>query len=406
MRDWFWLLSSVLLSPALASAEGWPQFRGPGGEGHSAEGDLPITWSETENITWKTPVAGRGWSSPVLNDDQVWLTTADQEGHSLRAVCLERETGRLLRDVEVFHKEKPGRINRKNSHASPTPILEDNRVYVHYGAHGTACLSIDGKTIWKTVLEHNHGHGPAGCPALFGDLLIISCDGRSDQFIVALDKNTGGIDWKRGRPDGRHAYSTPLVIQVNGNNQIVSTGGDRVTAYDPLTGEEIWWSRYVGYSLVPRPVYGHGLVFICSGFDPPATLFAIRPDGQKDVTDSHVVWTRKRGVPLSPSPLLVGDELFIVSDEGVAACLDARTGEQHWRQRLGGNFSASPVYAAGRIYFLSEDGVTTVVADGPSFKRLATNRLDGRTLASIAVSDGAIYLRTDSHLYRIESKGE
>jgi outer membrane protein assembly factor BamB len=254
-----------------------------------------------------------------------------------------------------------------------------------------------------TRLDYNHGHGPAGSPALYGDMLIISCDGRSQQFIVALDKHTGKIVWKRDRPDGRHAYSTPLVIQVDGKSQVVSTGGDRVNAYVPLTGEKIWEARYVGYSLVPRPVYGHGLVYICSGFDPPATLYAIRPDGQGDVTDSHVVWTLKRGVPLTPSPLLVGDELFIVSDRGIAACLDARTGSQHWRQRIGGNFSASPVYAAGRIYLLNEDGGTTVIAAGPRFKRLAMNQLEGRTLASIAVSDGAIYLRTDKHLYRIES---
>lgn len=406
MREWLWFLSAVLLVPASASGEGWPQFRGPGGEGHSTEQRLPLTWSESDNIAWKTPIAGRGWSSPVLNDEQVWVTTANPEDHSLRAVCLERETGRMLHDIEVFRKEKLGRINRKNSHASPTPILEDKRVYVHYGAHGTACLSIDGATIWRTILEYNHGHGPAGCPVLFGDLLIISCDGRSNQFIVALDKRTGEIVWRRERPRGRHSYSTPLVIQVNGKDQVVSTGGDRVTAYVPLTGKEIWWSRYVGYSLVPRPVYGHGLVFICSGFDAPATLYAIRPAGQGDVTDSHVAWTLKRGVPLTPSPLLVGDELFIVSDDGVAACMDARTGEPHWRERLVGSFSASPVYAAGRVYLLSEGRVTTVVAAGPAFERLATNRLDARTLASIAVSGGAIYLRSDTHLYRIETSGE
>jgi len=395
-----------MLVPASASGENWPQFRGPGGEGHSVEQRVPLTWSETENIVWKAPIAGRGWSSPVINDEQIWLTTADPEGHSLRAICLERKSGWLVHDVEVFHKEELGRINGKNSHASPTPILEGNRVYVHYGAHGTACLSVDGQIIWKTVLEYNHGHGPAGCPVLFGDTLIISCDGRRDQFIVALDKRTGEIVWKRERPEGRHAYSTPLVIQVDGKSQVVSTGGDRVTAYDPLTGKEIWWSRYVGYSLVPRPVYGHGLVFISSGFDPPATLYAIRPDGQGDVTESHVEWTLKRGVPLSPSPLLVGDQLFIVSDDGIAACVDAKTATQHWRQRLGGDFSASPVYAAGRVYLLNEEGVTTVVAADTSFKRLAINRLDGRTLASIAVSDGAICLRTDSHLYCIESEGE
>jgi outer membrane protein assembly factor BamB len=262
---------------------------------------------------------------------------------------------------------------------------------------------MDGKILWKTHLEYNHGHGPAGSPALWGDLLIISCDGRSDQFIVALDKHTGDIVWKRERAEGRHAYSTPLVIQVDGKSQVVSTGGDRVTAYDPSTGEEIWGVRYVGYSLVPRPVYGHGLVFISSGFDPPATLYAIRPEGQGDVTDSHVEWTLDRSVPLTPSPLLVGDELFLVSDQGIATCLDAKTGTEHWRERLGGKFSASPVYAAGRIYFLNEEGGATVIAAEPSFQQLATNQLDGRTLASIAISGSAIYLRTDTHLYRIES---
>lgn len=406
MREPFWLLASVLLASALAQGEDWPQFRGPDGDGHSVERHLPLHWSETENVAWKVPIAGSGWSSPVLKDDRIWLTTADTEAHSLRAVCVDRETGQRLHDIEVFHKETLGKINGKNSHASPTPILEGERVYLHYGTHGTACLSTDGNILWKTTLEYNHGHGPAGSPTLWGDLLIISCDGRSDQFIVALDKRTGKIVWKRDRTDGRHAYSTPLVIQVNGKSQVVSTGGDCVTAYDPNTGEEIWRSRYVGYSLVPRPVYGHGLVFIGSGFDPPATLYAIRPDGRGDVTDSHVAWTLKRGVPLTPSPLLVGDELYIVSDDGIATCLDATTGAPHWRNRLRGNFSASPVYAAGRIYLLDEEGRTTVIAAAPSFQPLATNPLDGRTLASIAVSGGAIYLRTDTHLYRLESSGE
>jgi outer membrane protein assembly factor BamB len=393
----------MLMAAFPALGGDWPQFRGPDGQGHSSERRLPLTWSETENIVWKVPVDGRGWSSPVLKEGQIWLTTADPEGHFLRAVCLDRETGVKRLEVDVFRKEAPGRINGKNSHASPTPILEGERVYVHYGAHGTACLSNDGEIIWKTVLEYNHGHGPAGCPVLFEDMLIISCDGRREQFVVALEKHTGEIRWRSDRPEGRHAYSTPLVIQVDGRSQLVSTGGDRVVAYDPLTGEEIWWSRYVGYSLVPRPVYGHGLVFVCSGFDPPATLYAIRPDGREDVTDSHIAWTLNRGVPLTPSPLLVGDDLFIVSDDGIATCLDAKTGTRHWRRRIEGNFSASPVYTAGRIYLLSEEGVTTVIGADRSFEELATNRLDGRTLASIAVSSGAIYLRSETHLYRIQS---
>ncbi len=343
---------------------------------------------------------GRGWSSPVIQDEQIWLTSAVDSGHSLRALCLHRQDGRVLHDVEVFHEQNPAPIHSKNSHASPTPLLEGKRVYLHYGAHGTACLSSQGQVLWKTKLQYQHGHGPGGSPVLFGDLLILSCDGTDVQYVVALDKHTGKIRWKQNR-NGKMAYSTPLLIHHQGADQVVSTGGDRVVAYNPLNGEEIWWSRYDGVSLVPRPVFGLGLVFICSGFTAPL-LYAIRPNGNGDVTETHVVWSRRRGVPLNPSPLLVDEELYIVSDRGIATCLDAHSGKTYWRERLAGEFSASPVYADGRIYFLNEEGETTVLSPGTEFKKMATNSLDGRTLASLAVSGKAIYVRTDQHLYRIE----
>ena len=404
MRKRAWLLAVSLLVAGEAEAEDWPEFRGPDGQGHSTENRLPLTWSESHSVAWKVPVPGRGWSSPVLQGEQIWLTTAQSDGRSLRAVCLDRQTGRLQKNVELFRLDEPGPVHRKNGRASPTPILEGQRVYTHFGAFGTACVSTAGEILWKTVLQYNHRHGPGGSPTLFGDMLVISCDGYDDdQFVVALDKGTGEIRWKNERPDAQHAYSTPLVIQVDGRSQVVSTGADRVVAYDPANGKEIWSSRYVGYSLIPRPVWGHGLVYVCSGYDPPATLYAIRPDGRGDVTGTHVEWTLDRGVPLTPSPLLVDDELYLVSDNGIASCLDAKTGKLHWRHRLGGEFSASPVYADGRIYLLSEDGVTTVVAPGRTFTELAVNRLAGRTLASMAVSQAALYIRTDEHLYCIEA---
>ncbi len=389
----------VLLQATLAVGEDWSEFRGPSGQGHSSERGLPLVWSETKNISWKVPISGHGWSSPVIQRDQIWLTTALDQGHSLRAICLAPDKGQILHDVEVFRKDNPGSIHSKNSHASPTPILEGNRVYVHYGANGTACLSDDGSILWKTKLEYQHGHGPGGSPVLFQDLLLISCDGTDIQYIVALDKHTGKIRWKRDR-GGRMAYSTPLIIRVNSTDQLVSTGGDRVVAYNPLTGKELWWVRYDGYSLVPRPLFGLDLVFICSGYSPPY-LYAIRPDGKDDVTESHVVWRVRRGAPLNPSPLLVGKELYMVSDRGIASCLNATTGESYWRERLGGEFSASPVYADGRIYFLNEEGQATAVSPGTEFKKLATNSLDGRTLASMAVFEQSFYVRTDRHLYRI-----
>jgi len=220
---------------------------------------------------------------------------------------------------------------------------------------------------------------------------------------VALDKRTGKIRWKSPRK-GYQAYTTPLKIQVEGKDQLISPGAYRAIAYEPLTGKEIWSVRYgEGYSNVPRPVYGHGLVFICSGFE-QAELLAVRPDGRGDVTDSHIAWSLKRAVPLTPSPLLVGDELYLVSDNGIASCLDAKTGKAHWQQRLGGNHSASPIFADGRIYFLNEEGESVVIKPGKEFKKLATNQLDGQTLASMAVSDRSIYIRSANHLYRLRQQ--
>ncbi len=385
-----------------AQEEDWPQFRGPGGQGHASSRGLPMEWSETKNIVWKVSLAGQGWSSPVIQGEKIWLTTSVDEGKSLRALCIRKSDGELLHDLEVFRQEELGRIHSKNSPASPTPVLEGDRIYVHYGAFGSACLRSDGTILWRTRFKYNHRHGPGGSPVLFQDVVIYNCDGTDIQFVAALDKFTGKERWKKFR-EGRMAYSTPLTIQVEGKPQLVSTGGDRVVSYDPLSGTEIWWLRYDGFSLVPRPVYGLGLVFIVSGYQQPV-LYAIRPDGEGDVTDSHVAWTLKRGVPLNPSPLLVGEELYLISDRGIASCVDARTGKHHWQERLAGEFSASPVYADEKIYLLNEEGEATVLELGTEFKKLATNRLPGRTLASIAVHGGAIYLRTDGHLYRIEKR--
>ena len=385
------------------TAEDWPQFRGPDGQGHSAEHALPITWSESENVRWKVPIAGLGWSSPAILGDRIWITTATDRGRSLQAICLDRETGQQKLAVDVFRSAGVDPINEKNTYASPTPLLEGDNVYLHFGPYGTACIRNSGEIIWRTRLKYTPEHGPGGSPTLFEDLLIVSCDGLDIQYVAALDTHTGKVRWKTPRA-GSQAYVTPLVIETSGRTQVIAPGAFRATSYDPRTGKEIWWVRYgQGFSNVPRPVFGEGLVFLCTGFFEPE-LLAVRPDGQKDVTNTHVAWTMKRGAPLTPSPLLTGGKLYVVSDNGIATCLDAGTGEIHWRERLGGNFSASPVYADGRIYFLNEDGETTVIAPGEQFRKLTTNRLDGRTLASIAVSGGALFLRTDKYLYRLEKR--
>lgn len=399
------LLSLICLGTFVltAAADEWPQFRGPDGQGHASQRGLPLEWSETKNVVWKTPIEGLGWSSPVIRGKQIWLTTATDEGRSLRAVCVDLDSGKIMHDVEVFQVESPGSVHSKNSHASPSAILEADRVYVHFGDNGTACLSSDGKILWRNnELKYAHGHGPAGSPVLYKDLLIVSCDGTDIQYVAALDKRSGKLRWKTDRK-GRMAYSTPLVIRVGNEDQLVSTGGDAVVAYAPADGEELWRVRYDGYSEVPRPVFGQGLVFISSGYDSPV-LYAIRPDGHGDVTDTHVAWTLSKAAPLNPSPLLIGGALYLVSDKGIASCLDAKTGEQRWQKRVPGNYSASPLAADGKIYFTNETGLTTVLADAEEYQELAANQVEGRTLASLAVSGRALYLRTDTHLYRIEER--
>ena len=389
------------------SADDWPSFRGPTGQGHSVESGLPIEWAEEENVTWKTPVAGRGWSSPVVSDGRVWITTAD--GGSLRLLAFDAHGGRELVNVEVFGISDESAPNPKNSLASPTPVVDTERgqVYVHFGAYGTAALTTSGEVVWTTRFPYITQHGMGGSPILFDDLVILSCDGYDQAFVVALDAGTGEIRWKTDRAEPiSQAYSTPIVIEVAGRRQLLSIGAFRTNSLDPQTGEEIWQVGYPeGFSNVPAPAYSaeHGMVFISTGFQQPS-LLAVRADGAGDVTDTHVAWQMRRGAPLTPSPIVVGDELYLVTDTGVATCVDIATGEMHWRERLRGNFSASPVFADGRIYFLSEEGITTVIEPGTEYVELARNELDGRTLASLAVSDGAFFLRTDSHLYRIETQ--
>ncbi len=394
-------MKTLLFLSLLFFASDWPEFRGPTGQGHSNERGLPVEWSETQNLRWKTAIPGRGWSSPAIQGNRIWLTTATEEGRSLRALCLDRETGAVRLDIELFRLKSGGKTHAKNSLASPTPVLDAGRVYLHFGAFGTACLTEAGEIVWKTQLDYDNGqHGPGGSPVLYDNLLIVSCDGQESQFVVALDKLTGKVRWKKHR-QGAQAYTTPLILRLPAGDQLISPGAFRSIAYEPRTGKELWEVTYGdGFSNVPRPVFGHGLVYICTGFHQPE-LLAIRPDGRGDITKSHVAWRLKRGVPLTPSPLLVGDEIYLVSDNGIATCLDARTGAEHWRTRLGGNHSASPLYADGRIYFLSEEGESVVIEPGKQFKMLATNRLDGGTLASMAVSSGSIFIRSQTHLYRL-----
>lgn len=399
---------ALLFATVTLHASDWPQFRGPTGQGHAPDAATPLTWSETENIAWKTAVPGRGWSSPVIAGNRVWLTTAVTDrgtGTSLRLLSYDKGTGNVQTNVEVFGIDDATLLNQKNSFASPTPVIDPGgeRVYVHFGAQGTAAASPDGDVLWRVRFPYTSQHGNGGSPILQEGLLIVSIDGYDTAFLVAVDAETGEERWRSVRPPPiSQAYSTPLAIRVGRADQIVNVSAFRASAHEPATGNEIWRVEYPGgFSNVARPVYGHGLVYLSTGFNEPV-LLAVRPTGKGDVTDSEVAWRRRRGAPLTVSPILVGDELYTVSDSGVATCIDAVTGEIRWQHRLGGNHSASPIHAGGRIYFQNEEGVTTVIEPGAAFRRLARNELDGSTLASIAVSDGALFIRTATRLYRIE----
>jgi len=405
------LILCAALSAAAPAGENWPEFRGPHADGHSDAADLPVTWSQTENVAWKTPIHDRGWSSPVVWGDQVWVTTATADGHELFAVCVDRKSGRIVHDVKVFDVQQPEQIASVNSYASPTPAIEEGRVYLHYGTYGTACLdTATAKALWtRRDLNCDHHMGPGSSPILFEDLLIFQVDGMDAQYVVALDKRTGKTAWRADRSVDfsrisqflRKSYSTPRVYRAGDRLEMVSPGAKAVMGYDPRSGEELWKVRYYGWSMVARPLVGHGLLFVVVDYDHPE-LWAIRPGGNGDVTETHLAWRLRQGVPSTPSLLLIDALLFMVSDRGVAACVEANSGQLVWQERLGGNFSASPLFADGTIYFSDHEGTATVMAPGRKPKILARNRLDAECRASPAAVGSALFVRTATDLYRIE----
>ena len=395
------------------AGENWPQLLGPQGDGHAESKDLPIKWSETENVVWKTPIHGKGWSSPVVWGNQIWMCTAPADGKQMFGVCVDKNSGKVVYDLKLFDVAEPQFCHDLNSQASCTPVIEEGRVYLHFGAYGTACVdTATGKTLWsRNDLPCNHYRGPGSSPILAGDLLIVHYDGFDFQYVQAFDKHTGKTVWKKDRNidygtdngDIYKAYSTPTLITVNDREQLISTTSKAVLAYEPKTGEEIWRVRYKGFSATARPLYANGLLFINTGFS-KADLLAVLPNGTGDVTETHVVWTTSKSVPSKPSQLLFDDLLFMIHDGGVASCLEAKTGELVWSQRLGGNFSSSPLYAAGRLYCFSQEGVCTVLAASREYSVLSTNTLSDGFMASPAASGSALILRTRTHLYRIENK--
>lgn len=401
-------------SCSIAMAEDpWPRFRGPNGDGTApAEADLPLRWGADENILWRCELPGEGWSSPVIGDGMVYLTAAipDSEAkegdHDLCLLMIDAERGALTKTVKLLHQsgaEAP-KIHSKNSHASPTPELGENRVYVHFGHQGTAATDRQGEVLWTNrELRYQPVHGNGGSPLLVGPQLVIACDGGEDPFVAALDAATGKVRWRTPRPvESSRAFSfcTPTAIEVEGQTQIIIPGSDCVTALDPEDGKIIWYAKYDGYSVVPKPLFAGGLVFLSTGYG-ETQLLAIRPTGRGDVTETHLAWTLDRSVPKTPSMVADEEWLYVLSDDGILTTLELETGEVVYRKRIGGAYSASPVLAAGRLYLVSEAGKTTVVRSGSEFEQLAENDLGERALASPAVVGNTIYLRTAAALYKI-----
>ena len=438
------IVTVALLSTALmgkhAAAEAlpsWSQWRGPAGQGHApAAKDLPRVWSESENIAWKTPVEGKGWSSPVLDRGRLWLTTAVETPLSeaekaerlanvenssslqvsgpvsLRAVCLDAATGKRLHDIELFRQSQPDPIHSLNSYASPSPILDRGRLYCHFGTNGTAAVdAATGAILWTHTLQTiKHENGAGGTPVLFENRLIFDCDGSDQQYIVALDTATGEVAWKTERsgernpePQLKKAYGSPIVTEVDGRTVLLSTGADWLYAYDPTDGRELWKQAYgvLGFSIVPRPIVGHGMAFISTSFMQPELLAVKLPTGD---ALPEIAWRVKKSVPNIPSPILVGDEIVMVSDKGVATCLDADSGEVRFSERLGGNFCSSPIYADGRIWVGNREGQTFILTPGKEFHVEATNQLDGEIMATPIAVGPALFLRTDKAVYRIEKR--
>lgn len=426
---------AILLPLSLAAAaapDSWPQFRGPDGQGHAAFAEgLPASWNENENIVWKCPLPGRGWSSPVMAGHEIWLTAAVEaplteaekaerlkgitnnqplsvSGKlSLRAICVHRQSGQILHNVELLVESQPQPTHATNTFASPTPVLEEGKLYCHFGAYGTACLDTKSREVLWTNRDFviNHENGPGSSPVVWGELVIFHCDGSDQQYIAALDKKTGKLAWKTPRSGEMHAdpqlkksYGTPLVAEVGGRPQLLSPAADWLYAYDPATGRELWKLPYekLGFSIGPRPVLGHGRLYFSTSFMQPEILAVELGDKPK------IAWRFGKQAPQVPSPLLVGNELYLISDKGIATCLDAKTGEVRWTERLPGNYYASPLFADGRIYFFSREGRSTAIAPSSTFHLLGTGQLDGSICASPAAIGQALYIRTDKALYRVE----
>ena len=416
MKRCILLLITVASCVVIEANEQWSQFRGHYGNGIIKSTSAPINWSENTNIDWSTPIHDRGWSSPVIWNDQIWMTTATKDGNKMYAICVNKISGKIEHDLHVFDVKSPQAITNENTYASPTPVVEEGRVYVHFGTYGTACISTkDGQILWKRRdlnCDHEIGAGPASSPFIYNDFLIFNVDGRDVQYVIALNKETGKTAWKTNRSvdfsdvqvNQRKAYGTPFIIPRGNSNQMVSIGAKGVYSYDPENGKELWKAEHRGWSIAPRPVYGEGLVFTMIDRDRPE-MWAINPNGSGDITETHIEWKETKRMPPRASPIIIKGLLFVVDRNGYISCIEAKTGKSIWQKRVKGRFSASPILANNLIYFFNEDTVCTIIKPTRELEIVAENKLsDDKLMATPAFDENSIYIRTEKNLTRIVKK--
>jgi outer membrane protein assembly factor BamB len=389
------------------AAKYWPRWRGPSGQGQVPDGPYPDRWSASQNIVWRATVAGRGNSSPIVWGDRIFLTTAHDGGQRLSLVCFRRSDGKQLWEAFVpqsgFERGHP-----KNGHASATPVTDGRRVYASFGSHGLLAVDFDGKMAWhRPVGRIANYHGSAGSPALYKDRLFLYQDHDGSEaggsFVAAFDTATGKELWRTPR-DARVGWGTPVVITAGGRDELIVSSQRRVHAYDPATGKELWSAAGNTFEVIPTPVVGHGLVYCASGRAGPT--MAIRPGGSGDVTSTHVAWSVAKGSPFVPSPMLVGDVLYLVNDmQSIVTAYEAKSGALLFQGRLGTErregFSSSPVAVNGQVFFTNDDGETFVLKASRTFELSHVNQLGEPVLASPALVDGRWYFRTASSLVAI-----
>tara|TARA_R110002049_G_scaffold2750_2_gene21435 strand:- start:211247 stop:212671 length:1425 start_codon:yes stop_codon:yes gene_type:complete len=424
----------------VSADDSWPQFRGPNGDGIALGQNVPIEFGEKQNVSWKTEIPGRAWSSPVVADGVVWLTTAIEkvpdedkriallraagveekklkiksiaESILLQLVSVDLATGKILKSIDLGVVEGPDSIHSQNTYASPTPVIDGQRIYCHFGTFGTFCLDrVSGQKIWERLLPLEHKEGPGSSPIVYKNILVLIQDGVDRQYVAALDKMTGETLWETERPemdapdgDQKKSYCTPVALSdMSGRDQVICLGAQWMVSYDPKTGDELWKVRHgSGFSVVPRPVVKDDIVFFATGFGKPE-LWAVRIDGSGDVTETHVLWREPKGISKKPSPLLHDGLIYIISDDGIASCFSSEDGELIWKKRVGGDYSSSPLFAGGHIYFGSHDGKVTVLKPGADGEIVAENQIEGQIMASPVAVDNALLIRSDKALYRFES---